>query len=117
MTIETEPIVIIDSDRPRSDLRLVERAIRNGWNIPAAIMEKLPLIISNLVTKSDDERIKISASRVLVAMFGQNQNEQPVVNHVEHHHEIVRVEGETIDERRDRIKRRLSRLRDAERSR
>ena len=111
--VEQIPTILTDAHHRRSDLRMIGMAIRRGWKIPETIMEQLPEVLANLATKSEDDRTRIGAARVLVAMHGQNQNEEPVTKYVEHHHahELGPVTGETIDERRARLHQQLDRLR------
>lgn len=49
------------------NMRLIRRAIKNGWNVPeeykAAVVEQM----AKVATESDDERNRIAASKVLVA--------------------------------------------------
>lgn len=111
--VEPMTELLTDPHNRRSDIRMIGMAIRRGWKIPEAIMDQLPKVLANLVVKSEDDRTKIGAARVLVAMHGQNQSEEPVTKFVEHHHahELGPVTGETIDERRIRLHQQLDRLR------
>lgn len=111
--VEPMTELLTNPQNRRSDIRMIGMAIRQGWKIPEAIMDQLPKVLANLVVKSEDDRTKIGAARVLVAMHGQNQNEEPVTKFVEHHHahELGPVTGESIDERRIRLHQQLDRLR------
>jgi hypothetical protein len=60
----------------RGDLRMVERAIKNGWDIPESLLEALPKIAANLAL-TGNPREKISAMRVILAMKEQNDRPEP----------------------------------------
>lgn len=52
------------------DLRLVRRAIVNGWNVPAEIKQAVVDEVSLIAMASPDDRNKIAAARVLIAADG-----------------------------------------------
>ena len=61
------------------DVRLIRKAVTDGWQIPAAAMAELPAAMLEIVSaKRDDGRTKhstrarLSAARVVVSMHGQN---------------------------------------------
>lgn len=56
----------------RSDMKMIETAIKRNWPIPEEIMKSLPLQMALIVKKSTTERNKIAAARVIIAMHGQN---------------------------------------------
>ena len=105
--------LLTDPNKRRSDIRMLGMAIRKKWEIPEAIMDQLPKVLANLVVKAEDDRTRIGAARVLVAMHGQNQSEEPVTKFIEHHHahELGPVTGESLEERRARLHKQLDRLR------
>ena len=75
---ETKPeaqttTILADPHRVKSDARMIEKAIRHGWNIPESILHRLPNIVATLALSSDDDRTRLAAMRVLIAMHGQNQ--------------------------------------------
>lgn len=80
------------------DTRLIERAIEHGWDIPEELRRRLPLEMAKIVLKSEDERQKIRAASVIVAMNGQNQRAQPAVRKHEHTHTIL-----TLEQRKQRL--------------
>jgi hypothetical protein len=65
---------LIDDHHRRRDLKLAERAIRNGWVIPEGILEALPKIAANLAL-TGSSREKVAAIRVILAM--KEQNDRP----------------------------------------
>jgi hypothetical protein len=67
---------IIDPEKPSKDLKLLGRAVREGWQIPPALMEGLPKLLARLVIESGDDRVKINAAKVLVAMAAQDKPKQ-----------------------------------------
>jgi hypothetical protein len=59
--------------RTTSDVRLLEKAIKKGWNIPAAVFDAAPMAMAHLVAnKQNSPRTRISATRALATMHGQN---------------------------------------------
>lgn len=99
--------------RSRSEMQLLGRAIRKGWNIPEPIYDKAPAVMASIVAKGST-RDKIAAMKVLVAM--DNASKPRLVGHMhKHEHEAVAIEDETnkelsFDERKDDFHRRLDRV-------
>ena len=83
--------------RARGDLALVRRAIRQRWAIPEEVRSELPAAMRSIVNKEsitvlnaqgepvqiDNDRERIGAGRVLVAMEGQNQSDDHAEGGVE----------------------------------
>lgn len=93
---------LIDPQHQSRDIRLIASAIRKGWNIPPDIMESLPATIAELMETGDD-RTKIAAAKVLLAMHGQNQRDKPAVKRVRHLHQLGTlppVNGANLEERK-----------------
>ena len=63
---------IIDPRHQRAGLRLVQRAIYNGWKIPDQIMEQMPKVVVQMVLNAKNDREKLRAIEVLVAMQRDN---------------------------------------------
>ncbi len=66
------------------DTRMMERAVREGWDIPPAALKALPAQMIEIAIKRKTDgkpayspRNRIAATRVLVAMHGQNQDDDP----------------------------------------
>jgi hypothetical protein len=103
-----------DPNRTRSDLIMVERAIKKGWQIPDVVFENLPKVIAK-IAGTGNNRERIRAASVLLAMNEANQKlEPPAVKHVEHHHthQVTPVTAENIDERKQKLAARIARLSD-----
>lgn len=49
------------------NMRLVNRAIRNGWNVPQEVKARVVKQMSKIVSQSEEERNKIAAAKVLVS--------------------------------------------------
>lgn len=47
--------LLADPDTVKRDLRLVTRALLNGWKVPQAALETLPAKIYDIATKADDD--------------------------------------------------------------
>ena len=57
-----------------SDARLLERAIKQGWNIPDAVFSAAPEAMAQLMdSKEQSPRTRIAAVKALTVMHGQNQ--------------------------------------------
>lgn len=69
------PKPAVPSRTEASDIKLMGQAVRQKWNVPDLILEKLPLHMARIATdESRDDRPRIAAAKVLVAMFGQNNS-------------------------------------------
>ena len=63
---------LVRHDKPRGDLRLLERAIRQGWDIPTEVYRSLPRIVVGILTGSQSAREKLAAVRALTTMHKDN---------------------------------------------
>lgn len=103
---------LLAGQRKRSDIRMIQTAIANGWNIPADVMNELPETMANL-TRDADARTQVAAARVLVAMNAQNQKQSPsLVAHAHVHKHEIEQGGETFEQRKERIAARIAQLGD-----
>jgi len=66
---------LIDPQHARRDLKQLEGAIRKGFRIPDAIYDNAAVIMGQILSKGNN-REKVAAARVIVAMNAQN-NPQP----------------------------------------
>lgn len=58
-----------------SEIKLVGTAVRQKWNVPDVVLEKLPTQIARIAADDKrEDRARIAAAKVLVAMIGQNNN-------------------------------------------
>jgi hypothetical protein len=89
--------LLTDPAHTRRDVRMIESAIRKGFEIPEAIYQSLAKHMSMIVAKGTN-REKTAAARVLLAMaeFNDkpNQQAQTTVN--------VGVQVNGVDAKRDR---------------
>ena len=70
--------IATDPYRAKQDMAIMHRAVKEGWQIPKADLEELPAIASHLARSFPDPMVQLAAVRVLVAMHGQNlQQERP----------------------------------------
>jgi hypothetical protein len=60
----------------REDFRMVETAIRKGWQIPDQLLEALPRVAGVMALKGKP-RDQIAAMKVLLAMKEQNDKPEP----------------------------------------
>ena len=67
--------LLTDSGHSRSDLRMVETAIRKGWQIPDQLLEALPKIAGAMALKGKP-RDQIAAMALLVKMKEQNNRQE-----------------------------------------
>lgn len=55
------------------DMRLIGRAIREGWKLPPQILEVLPAqVIGIFVSKESKTRERLAAAKLVMAMHEQN---------------------------------------------
>jgi len=100
---------IIEPGHTRGNLRMLETQIRNGFEIPESLRKAAPMIVGKIL-RDGTKREQIAAARVLVAMERVN-NPQPVQHQHLHQHGLPeQVEGETFEQRRERLRERNRRL-------
>lgn len=88
--------------RQTSDTRLVERAVRERWNIPPHIRSKLPEIMAGIVESGASERNKIAAGRVILSADALNMEQEKRDaggEHVNVHHDIRGLTDAELDAR------------------
>lgn len=68
-----QPLSTSDGHHTRGDLKMLETAIRKRWVMPDEKKSKLPERLCDIALYSGREREQIAAARVIVAMEGQNQ--------------------------------------------
>ncbi len=56
----------------RASLRLIRQAIANGWDIPEVMAQQLPRQVIALLVNARNDREKLRAAEVLVAMRRDN---------------------------------------------
>jgi len=61
---------------PKQELRLINRAVRNRWDIPPEEMQKTIERVTYLRDNADDEAVQMAAVRAIVSMVGQNQKDE-----------------------------------------
>ena len=67
----------------RSGLRIIERAIRNGWQIPPHVMASLPEMVTQIAETTEHERDRLRAVDVLLAMDRANSDALQAADRVE----------------------------------
>lgn len=83
------------------DTRMLAKAVRQGWEIPDEVFSELPRWMLDIAAKSQSERNRIAAAKVLTTMHKSNQADDPApqtVNHNSLHAHVVIGVG-TDDER------------------
>ena len=70
-TAESSQSHILGVHREGRDIRLVERAVKEGWDIPEEVYTTLPNSMLHIAQHGSSEHVRIGAARVLVAMHGQ----------------------------------------------
>jgi hypothetical protein len=107
---QSETTELIDPKRAVRDCSLINRAVTNGWNIPAEIMEELPQLLAN-VARNGDARAKVAAARVLVAMAQQNQKAKPApVKRIKHVHTLKPITENSVEEHKRILAQRIAGL-------
>lgn len=83
-------VLLADPKLARSDVRMIERAVRERWIMPEGAFTDLPAAMLEIVTKEsikvldregvaveiDNDREKIAAARVLAVLEAQNQADE-----------------------------------------
>jgi hypothetical protein len=58
-----------------SEIKLVGAAVRQRWNVPDVVLDKLPTQIARIAAdERREDRARIAAAKVLVTMIGQNNS-------------------------------------------
>lgn len=101
---------LIDPAHASRDLKRVEIAIREDWNIPEAVKENAALVAWKIaVDPKSTARDKNAALKVLVAM--KASNDRLKVQRHQHIHAVIPVTQETeLDARRREALARLDRI-------
>ncbi len=105
-----------DGHHTRADIALVGRAVRQRWGIPPEIRTELPAAMRQIVNKESvtildswgvaievsNDRERIAAAKVLVAMEGQNQADDHLADKNERIDggkatEVVKLYGTAVD--------------------
>lgn len=72
----TAPTILPSESNTRRDLRMIERAVRQRWEIDDRAFRAMPgVMLAIAADATREDRSRIAAARVLVAMHGQNQDE------------------------------------------
>jgi hypothetical protein len=79
---------------PKQEARLINRAVRNRWNIPADEMQKTIQRVVYLRDNANDEAVQMAAVRAIVSMVGQNQKDE---------HKVIDVRVVTRNDQYDAI--------------
>ncbi len=72
-------------------------AEKAAWVIPEDLFTKLPLAMAEIAINGDCLRDRIAAAKVVAAMHGQNQKDDPATIPHEHRHTL------TLEQRRQGI--------------
>ena len=110
ITVSTSTPELIDPNHQSRDARLINRAIKHGWEIPEHIRQSLPAEMAKILTTATDNRDKISAGKVLVTMMGQNIRAKPPTKRHKHEHrvEAAPITEANFDERKRQLSERLA---------
>lgn len=68
--------LLTDPGHLRSDLQMIESAVRKGWVIPDMLLDALPKTIGVIALKGNP-RDQVAAAKVLLAMREQNDKPEP----------------------------------------
>ena len=95
----------------RSDLRLLEQAIRNRWEIPESIYAAVPATLANILLKGTN-REKLAAAKVFAEIVKQNNEPDTKIGLVahKHTHEVITASAEDIERKRQELIARAARL-------
>ena len=99
--IMAETTILTDPHHVKADARMVAMAIKRGWKIPDSILDSLPSVLVKLVVTSDDDRTRLGAAKVLVAMKAQNDKTAPQpTRNVRHVHTVEPITESNFAERK-----------------
>jgi hypothetical protein len=73
---------LLEDDRLlRSDMVMLGKAVKEGWDLPKGVLKKCPDVLFQIVNHSTDKtyspRVKIRATEVLLKMRQQNIDQEP----------------------------------------
>lgn len=57
----------------RSDMRIIEQAVRRGWTIPDVVMDALPSKVANIFQTDKNTRNRLTAAKILLNMQSENR--------------------------------------------
>ena len=79
---ERHPEILLgNTPAPSQDARLIERAIRQKWDIPPAVFKKLPQqVLAIFEKKKEGTRERLRAAELILKMHGQNEGEKTEIN-------------------------------------
>lgn len=112
------PALCNDPSRQVADVRLITRAVSEGWIVAEEILQKLPVSMANMALDvNNDPEIRLAATNTVIAMVNSNQKNKPSVQRVKHSHKVVGVSiepvtEENLAERKRVLADRLAQLRD-----
>lgn len=73
-----------DSCHYGQDLVMLEKAIKDGWNMRTEIFDKYPEVLHQLITGEDtDDRTRLRAIRVAMQMVAENRERMPRPEHTQ----------------------------------
>ena len=95
------------------DIRLIERARKERWPVTQESMDRIYQRVEEIALTFPDVAISVQAAKLITAMHGQNQKDEPSLQQVEHHHthEVDHVTADNIESKRAELHSRLDRLR------
>ncbi|MEI8018223.1 MAG: hypothetical protein WCH39_08465 [Schlesneria sp.] len=110
ITAATQNPTLIDPNHQSRDARLINRAIKQGWEIPEHIRQSLPAEMAHILTTATNNGDKISAGKVLVTMMGQNIRAKPPTKRHKHEHRVdaTPITEANFDERKRQLSERLA---------
>ena len=81
------------------DLRIVQRAIKNEWQIPEAVLNALPSQIAKIFIEDRSTRNRLAAARVLVSMQSENRATAHLALQATHGHSpLITVNNLSVSE-------------------
>lgn len=98
--------IFSDDIHTRGDVRLLEHAIRKGWDIPPQLMEAAPKVLANIMVKGKP-REQVAAIRALAVLHEQNQP----IKQVAHLHAVATLPQDDYgDDRKRKLAARIAAL-------
>jgi hypothetical protein len=73
--VNKDEVEIIDPKRIRSSLRVLQRAVDNGWNVPQNIIDIAPRVVASILTdRNVGDSTRLRAAEVLASMMRDRVN-------------------------------------------
>jgi hypothetical protein len=105
--------LLTDPGHIRSDLAMVRKAVKEGWDIPEQLLSALPKVAGSIaMDKKEKTQNRLKAIETIIKMKGQNDSLEPSPQQIEHHHthELGPVTADNFAESKRKLAERIARI-------